>query len=104
MPCSRCKCACKCNPYDESLRKLLWRVKKQGWTKERYEEQEKKQDGMCAICHRKSTNGRRLHADHKHSDPPVPRGFLCGTCNRVLGMFQDRIDLFESALEYLKKY
>ena len=103
MACSRHKRSCHCTVEAETLRKLLWRIKSYGWTKEYYEDQSKKQNGCCAICHRPSI-GRRLHADHKHSNPPVPRGFLCGTCNRVLGMFQDRVDLFESALAYLKKY
>lgn len=56
------------------------------------------QGGVCAICS-KSVDGR-LHVDHDH-ETKVVRGLLCGTCNRGLGMYQDKPELLRKAADYL---
>lgn len=53
----------------------------------------------CAIC--KST--KTLCIDHDHVTTKV-RGLLCRKCNASLGMLNDNIDLFKSAISYLKKH
>lgn len=77
-------------------------LKKTGWTLEMYNETHDRQKGKCAICGKVSK--KRLHADHKHSTPPFPRGLLCGQCNPGLGMFLDSLELLAKAILYLKKH
>lgn len=52
----------------------------------------------CAICN--STD--RLSIDHCHETGEV-RGLLCGKCNSGIGLFKDKIDLLEAAIQYLKQ-
>lgn len=64
------------------------------------------QGGKCKICHKplviKSSSPRdSLQIDHDHKSKEV-RGLLCGACNMGLGCFKDRLDLLETAIEYLK--
>ena len=40
--------------------------------------------------------------DHCHS-AMVVRGILCWPCNTALGKFEDRVDILENAITYLKK-
>lgn len=69
------------------------------------------QRGLCAICSKnilgrallKGTKGRlEFHADHDHKTG-VFRGFLCGQCNKGLGLFRDNPAVLESAIAYLRK-
>lgn len=73
-----------------------------------YQELIDKQDNKCAICKREETrmfNGKvtRLCIDHCHSNGKV-RGLLCHDCNTAIGKFEDRIDLLNSAILYLKSH
>lgn len=71
-----------------------------------------KQGGVCAICGpRTGRSGkyRALATDHDHSccDGPTScgkcvRGFLCGTCNKILGWWHDDVDTFLRAVDYLR--
>lgn len=62
-----------------------------------------KQRGMCKICGAtiEARPSRNTHVDHDHSTGVV-RGILCHKCNRGLGMFNDSVDLFIKAAEYIK--
>lgn len=71
-----------------------------GITPEQYDVILMKQAGVCAICKRKSPDGRRLHIDHDHNAKLV-RGLLCHDCNRGIGMFRDSPSLLRSASDYL---
>ena len=64
----------------------------------------------CEIC---GAHPDRLHVDHDHSCCPgrtfrtcgkCVRGFLCGPCNRALGMLKDSVESLESAIGYLKRH
>lgn len=73
-----------------------------GITVEQYAELERRQNGCCALCSRSpgELDGRRLAVDHCHETGAV-RGLLCGDCNRALGLFRDRRDVLDRAIEYL---
>jgi len=83
---------------------------------EQYNEILNIQNNRCAICKRTSAesqpgkNNKRennLAVDHCHKLEVkgiiAIRGLLCFTCNSILGKFKDDINLFERAIEYLKK-
>lgn len=61
------------------------------------------QNYCCKIClkHR-SQFKKALHVDHCHTTGKI-RGLLCFKCNSVLGYFKDDINLFQNAINYLKR-
>jgi Recombination endonuclease VII len=81
-----------------------------GWTPERFDLFWKEQQGRCAICRRKvskeieSHHTDKAYADHEHVHPPKPRGILCVNCNLGLGNFQDKKELMQAAIAYVKNY
>jgi hypothetical protein len=72
-----------------------------GWTLESKEIALFEQAGLCEICKKFML---RPCADHKHNEPPIPRGLLCETCNWAIGLFYDSPKLCETAAQYLRKY
>ena len=54
----------------------------------------------CAICEGPS-GGRWFHCDHDHQTGEF-RGFLCGKCNKGLGLLGDNVDGLRKALAYLE--
>lgn len=65
------------------------------------EEIEQRFDGCCHVCgvHENDLN-ERLHLDHDHKTGAF-RGWLCGNCNRALGLFQNSVELLGEAIQYL---
>jgi Recombination endonuclease VII len=72
------------------------------------------QRGRCAICRRhwqECTPAKRtahetiflqhLHVDHDHGSGTV-RGLLCNACNTAIGLFEEDVPRFLSAVEYLR--
>ena len=59
------------------------------------------QKGVCKICDKACSTGKRLSVDHKHGTRIV-RGLLCLKCNAGIGMFQDSPGLLFSAIKYLQ--
>lgn len=60
--------------------------------------------GLCEICGKsEEENGRALAVDHCHETLTF-RGFLCSACNSILGWFQDRPEILESAKSYLLRH
>lgn len=55
------------------------------------------QGGVCAACREQKPE----HVDHDHVTGEV-RGVLCFSCNGGLGLFRDRIQLLERAIDYLR--
>lgn len=55
--------------------------------------------GPCEIC---GASTDVLHLDHDHSSGRV-RGWLCGNCNRALGLFRDNEMILRRAIKYLEK-
>ena len=59
--------------------------------------------GVCDICGKsEDENGRKLSMDHCHSTG-IHRGFLCISCNRMLGLTGDNVSVLMKATEYLKQ-
>jgi hypothetical protein len=59
-----------------------------------------KQGGICAICSRTCSTGRRLSVDHEHDSGRI-RGLLCNSCNRAIGLFGDDPARLHAAIAYL---
>ena len=58
----------------------------------------KPSDSICEIC----KNETKLVFDHDHQTM-LHRGWLCHKCNRLLGQANDRVDILQSAIDYLKR-
>lgn len=73
-------------------------------TKEQYLAMLTEQNSCCKICHThqdENTHGY-LYVDHCHTTNIV-RGLLCRSCNSMLGMAKDDIDILTNAIKYLKE-
>ncbi len=81
--------------------KILQRyLKKQyGLTIENFNDLNKKQKGVCAVC--KNLPDSRLFVDHDHSTGRI-RGLVCNRCNRAMGLFKDDYRVLMSAAMYLR--
>jgi hypothetical protein len=99
----------KNNPDKYNFSQWKWALKrKYNLTVEEYEEIFNTQNGVCAICLNPETyvyNGRtyRLAVDHCHTTGKV-RGLLCKDCNQILGRFNEDLDRFQRAIEYIKTH
>jgi hypothetical protein len=120
----KCKACCKQDIYEWRAKNkseynnyaASWRAKnpsKQhateikkhyGLSIEQYNQMLADQKLMCKICdkqHDPSIKRGRLYVDHNHVTGAI-RGLLCSECNFALGKMNDRIDLLEKAIAYLK--
>lgn len=77
-----------------------------GITRQQWEALLDSQDGRCALCESESTT--RLAIDHDHSCcepgracPNCIRGMLCATCNRLLGLIEQKPALANRFADYL---
>lgn len=73
---------------------------------EEYENMNKEQNGLCAICNKPQYSAppfiTKLVVDHDHKTNKV-RGLLCNKCNQALGLFQDNIENLKNAVKYLQR-
>lgn len=99
------------NSINNRLNKLQEKLNKTSYA-ERYKAASKEtrsrlfidQDKACAICRVDLRTQKKAGAiDHCHTTGII-RGMLCLNCNLGLGLFKDRIDVLEQAIEYLRKY
>lgn len=74
-----------------------------GMSMEDYTEMDRLQGGVCDICHRPNSNGRRLYVDHDHTTGAV-RALVCHYCNTMLGMADDNSDRLRTAAAYLDRH
>ena len=79
-------------------------LRRSGWTPEAVEEARKSQNNRCAICNEPFTENNKPYADHKHGEPPKPRGLLHQKCNTALGMLKDSYELCRAAGAYLQSW
>jgi hypothetical protein len=82
-----------------------WLMRKFGVSIDWYEEQLKRQKGVCAICEKPETAFRKgkllpLCVDHDHETLEV-RGLLCNACNIGIGALQDNPKIFRRAINYI---
>lgn len=92
-----------------SLQRRIKGIKKNyglGWNQ--YLAMFEEQQGLCAICEKPETSGRRgeqkfnLCVDHDHTTGKV-RALLCTSCNKRLGVIENR-KFLKRALRYLKQH
>lgn len=82
--------------------KFLKIKKLYGISKREYLEKLNKQNHVCAICKDIRLN-KPLALDHCHKSGKM-RDFLCGSCNRGLGFFEDNYDFLISAANYIRRH
>ena len=72
---------------------------------EDYEKILNEQENKCAICKTSHPGGhyQRFAVDHSHDTCEI-RGLLCSRCNIGIGKFEESIEIFNSAIEYLQNY
>ena len=58
------------------------------------------QDFKCASCLKVM---KRPELDHDH-ETNKPRAFLCGRCNKILGLARDEVVVLSSLVLYLEKH
>ena len=73
------------------------KLKQYGLSRDGYASILAKQGGVCAICKKACSSGRKLAVDHNHHTGAV-RGLLCVKCNNGLGNFGDSLDLLRFAI------
>jgi len=76
--------------------------RKYNLTKEDYYKMFELQNNRCKICNNILGSGKKVHIDHCHVTSKV-RGLLCQKCNHGLGIFNDNIQLFYNAIQYLQQ-
>lgn len=105
--CKRCRLDEKKQRYDPARQKLIndrasWktRARRYGMPEHELRAMWDAQGHRCAICDRSDI--KAPHVDHCHATGRV-RGFLCASCNRVLGFVQDKPERLERAAAYLRR-
>lgn len=81
--------------------KFQRRLKKYNITREQYFSKLEEQSNLCAICKKPFTETPAI--DHCHTSL-VFRGLLHDTCNTGFGLLKEDIALFQSCIDYAKKY
>jgi hypothetical protein len=82
-----------------------WNIEnKYGLSKEDYLSILNSQGNCCKICKLSSEKNlhKYLYVDHCHTSLKV-RGLLCKSCNSLLGMANDNIEILTNAINYLKE-
>lgn len=98
---TRCK-ECARSAHRKYRRRRGYR-RKYGITLAEYDRLLEAQGGVCAICERGDSSGRRLSVDHNHETGQV-RGLLCLNCNTVIGLAHEDTDLLHRIAEYLESW
>lgn len=75
--------------------------KNYGLTEEQYDTLRIAQE-VCAIC-QTNPSPKPLHLDHCHVTGKL-RKFLCGSCNRGIGLLKDSSKVLREAAEYLESF
>lgn len=75
-----------------------------GISLEEYKTMKESQNNSCAICDKHEDDmSMSLAVDHNHDTGKV-RGLLCSACNTSLGGFQDKEEVLQRAVSYLRSH
>ena len=97
----RCKVCCSNVKANSKDYYRDWELKKKyGITLNEYKEQVALRENLCDIC---SSFSEVLHVDHSHSSGKL-RGYLCGSCNRAIGLLKDNAGICREAAHYLETH
>lgn len=77
------------------------RMRRNGWTVGMFNTTLAEQMNRCAICRLPM---ERSCGDHKHTEPPEPRGILCDGCNTAIGLLKENPETCRAAAEYLESW
>lgn len=100
---SQCsECLCKYLKTREHLARTTLLERKFGFFPGQYEMILKSQNGVCKICHKICSTGKRLCVDHCHETNKV-RGLLCKSCNIGIGELKHDPELLRKAANYLEE-
>lgn len=92
----------KKNSKDKKEANRLYQKKnKYGLSSEEYYALFENQNNKCAICGCEFSDSVKGFVDHDHITNKV-RGLLCSTCNSLLGMAKDNIEILKSSIKYLE--
>ena len=75
-----------------------------GWTPEMFAQTLLEQGNVCASCREPFTEKDPPHADHKHVEPPEPRGVLHSSCNSVIGLLKESPARIRAAADYVERW
>lgn len=75
-----------------------------GLTPDDYQRMFKEQGGVCYLCKRPQSKGRKnLSVDHDHRTGRV-RALLCTRCNVGLAQFDDNVEVMAAAIAYVEEH
>ena len=108
--CKKCRSNCT-NSWKRKEKDVMAKARRKSHLKIKYnlsvEDYNKmflQQDGCCAICNKhQSLLNKKLFVDHCHKTEKV-RKLLCYSCNTLLGMAKDNIDILNTAIQYLHEF
>lgn len=97
------------DPIAHSAKIREGHLKKYGLTIESYNKMLESQDGACFTCKKPEPADRALAVNHDHSCCPgesscgkCVRALLCTKCNQGIGQADERIEILESWIAYLR--
>lgn len=85
---------------EKEANRMYQKKHKYGLTVEEYNRIAEGQQNKCLICGAQFSDENRIHVDHDHNTGVV-RGMLCRSCNTLLGMAKDDVNILKNAIEYL---
>lgn len=106
--CSLCRRKDSTNRYATNFEyRKKWKIytlkRKYNLTPDEYDVKLKNQNNCCEICNKEFKLNRMIFVDHNHVTDKT-RGFLCPTCNTLLGLCNDDIERLNKVIQYLQKY
>ena len=92
------------NPEKYSRAEKKCRLQKDyGITIEQWEQMEKEQNYVCAICKQPESKAQPLSVDHNHSTGKI-RALLCAYCNIVVEYVENSRRPLQEYVDYVKKH